>query len=141
MAATSGAKWRLNAAETRHSPASRSAVLPYRPYMRVAYNKLVRDRIPEIIESDGHRVVTRLLDDQSYRAALLAKLLEEAREASDAPKEFLPAELADVLEVVQALAIAMGMTWDQLLTLAADKRAQRGGFNHRIFLEYVEQGE
>ena len=49
--------------------------------MRVTYNKLVRDRIPEMIEADGHHAVTRILDRPSYRAALLAKLSEEAREA------------------------------------------------------------
>ena len=52
--------------------------------MRVAYNKLVRDRIPEIIESSGCRAVTRTLDDGSYRAALLAKLVEEAEETDGA---------------------------------------------------------
>jgi predicted house-cleaning noncanonical NTP pyrophosphatase (MazG superfamily) len=109
--------------------------------MRVGYDKLVRDRIPEIIEADGHRAVTRLLDDGSYYAALLAKLVEEAQEVSLASAEDLPAELADVLEVVQALARTAGVTWEQLLTLTADKRTQRGGFEHRIFLEYVEQSE
>jgi predicted house-cleaning noncanonical NTP pyrophosphatase (MazG superfamily) len=107
--------------------------------MRVVHNKLVRDRIPQIIESEGRRAVTRLLDDGSYRAALLAKLLEEAGEASEASAEALPGELADVLEVVQALAKAHGLAWEQILKLAAEKRAKRGGFHRRIFLEYVEQ--
>ena len=40
--------------------------------MRVTYNKLVRDRIPEIIEADGYRAVTRVLPDADYRASLLA---------------------------------------------------------------------
>ncbi len=79
--------------------------------MRVVYNKLVRDRIPQIIESDGRRAVTHLLDDGSYRAALLAKLLEEAGEASEASAEALPGELADVLEVVLALAKATQTSW------------------------------
>jgi predicted house-cleaning noncanonical NTP pyrophosphatase (MazG superfamily) len=107
--------------------------------MRVDYNKLVRDRIPEIIGSRGDRAVTRVLDDTAYRNALLAKLVEEAQEASGARAEELPDELADVLEVLQALAEALGMTWEQLLALAADKRAQRGGFEGRLFLEYIEQ--
>lgn len=72
--------------------------------MRVTYNKLVRDRIPEIIQSQGHRAVTHVLDDDSYHAALLAKLVEEAQEARDASAQELPAELADVLQVLQALA-------------------------------------
>jgi predicted house-cleaning noncanonical NTP pyrophosphatase (MazG superfamily) len=107
--------------------------------MRVDYNKLVRDRIPEIIGSHGDRAVTRVLDEAAYRDALLAKLVEEAREASGARGEELRAELADVLEVLQALAKALGMSWEQLLALAANKRIRRGAFEGRIFLEYVEQ--
>lgn len=109
--------------------------------MRVDYNKLVRDRIPEIIASEGHRVVTRVLGDRSYCAALRAKLLEEAQEADAASAEDLPAELADVLEVLQSLVMALGMTWPQLQALAADKRSRRGGFDGRLFLEHVEQAE
>ena len=85
--------------------------------------------------------MTHTLDDGCYRDALLAKLLEEAKEASEASAEDLSAELADVLEVLQALATALGMTWGQVLKLAAERRAQRGGFNDRIFLEYVEEHE
>ena len=88
--------------------------------MQVAYNKLVRDRIPQIIEADGHRAVTLVLDNCSYHAALLDKLVEEAQEAGSAAAQDLPAELADVLEALQALVLAVGMTWDQLLALAAD---------------------
>jgi len=107
--------------------------------MRVAYNKLVRDRIPEIIRGHGHSAVTRVLADEDYRAALLAKLAEEAEEARDADAESLPSELADVLEVVHALVATIGMKWDELLALADRKRAGRGGFDRRIFLEYVDQ--
>jgi predicted house-cleaning noncanonical NTP pyrophosphatase (MazG superfamily) len=107
--------------------------------MRVAYGKLVRDRIPEIIESHGHRAVTYTLAEDSYRTALLAKLGEEAHEAQQATADDLPAELADVLEVLQALTAACDLTWEQLQELADDKRARRGGFQRRIFLDYVDQ--
>ena len=106
--------------------------------MPVVYRKLVRDRIPEIIQSEGRRPVTRVLDEASYRQALLAKLIEEAQEASCAAASDLPGELADVLEVLCALAVTAGMSWPQLLTLAEDKRSRRGGFGRRIFLESVE---
>ncbi len=106
--------------------------------MPVPYRKLVRDRIPEIIQAEGRHPVTRVLDDASYRAALLAKLAEEAREASHAAAADLPGELADVLEVLRALTAAAGMSWTQLLALADDKRSRRGGFAERIFLESVE---
>jgi len=107
--------------------------------MRVAYNKLVRDRIPEIIHSDGRQPVTRVLNDRSYQAALFAKLLEEVQEAQAASVEDLPHELADVLEVLYALAETHNMTRDELLSATDRKRAERGGFDGRIFLEYVEQ--
>jgi predicted house-cleaning noncanonical NTP pyrophosphatase (MazG superfamily) len=106
--------------------------------MPVRYGKLVRDRIPEIIQAPGHQSVARVLDDATYQVALLAKLAEETREAQEAATEDLPAELADILEPIRALAAAVGMPWAQLLVLAAEKRTQRGGFEKRIFLEFVE---
>ena len=106
--------------------------------MPVVYRKLVRDRIPEIIQSEGRRPVTRVLDEASYRQALLAKLVEEAQEASHATGADLPGELADVLEVLRALTAAAAMSWPQLLSLADEQRSQRGGFTRRIFLESVE---
>ena len=107
--------------------------------MRVTYNKLVRDRVPEIIRQDGHRAVTRVLDHDGFLAELLAKLVEEAQEARAASADDLPAELADVLEVLQAAVTAAGMTWEELLAVAEGKRARRGGFSRQLFLEYVEQ--
>ena len=103
--------------------------------MPVGCRTLVGDRIPEIIQSEGHRPVTRVLDKASYREALLAKLIEEA---SRATADDLPGELADVLEVLRALTGTAGMSWAQLLALADDKRSRRGGFGRRIFLESVE---
>jgi predicted house-cleaning noncanonical NTP pyrophosphatase (MazG superfamily) len=106
--------------------------------MPAVYRKLVRDRIPEIIQSNGHCPVTRVLDEGSYRQALLAKLIEEAQEASHATADDLPGELTDVLEVLRALTATAGMSWPQLVALANDKRNRRGGFGRRIFLEAVE---
>jgi len=107
--------------------------------MRVTYHKLVRDQIPAIIAADGHQAVTRVLDDAGYEAALRAKLLEEAHEAQAAPDGQLASELADVLEVLQALAAAHDMSWEDIVSEASRKRAERGGFDQRIFLEYVDQ--
>jgi predicted house-cleaning noncanonical NTP pyrophosphatase (MazG superfamily) len=107
--------------------------------MRVGYYKLVRDGIPRIIEAGGGQPVTRVLDHAGYRAALRTKLLEEAHEAQAAPGEHLASELADVLEVLQALAAAHGMSWEDIMSEASRKRAERGGFDERIFLEYVDQ--
>jgi predicted house-cleaning noncanonical NTP pyrophosphatase (MazG superfamily) len=107
--------------------------------MRVAHHKLVRDQIPEIIAAAGRRPVTRVLDQVGYQAALRTKLLEEAREAHAAPEGQLASELADVLEVLKALAAAYDMSWEDVVSEADRKRAERGGFGNRIFLEYVDQ--
>ena len=107
--------------------------------MRVEYHKLVRDRIPGLIRAGGGRPVTRVLDGPSYHVALLAKLAEEAAEARQAADADLPGELADVLEVLRALAVSAGLTWAGLEAAAEAKRHHRGGFTGRLFLEYVDR--
>jgi len=79
-----------------------------------------------------------VLDQAGYQAELRAKLVEEAEEARSAPDRQLRSELADVLEVLQALAAAHGMSWEDVVTEAVRKRDERGGFDQRIFLEYVD---
>lgn len=97
----------------------------------MACNKLVRDRIPAIIEARGKRAVFRVLENGEYTAALERKLDEEVREFhSDKNLE----ELADILEVVYALTENIGATKEQLLEAYEKKHAERGGFRERIFL-------
>lgn len=99
------------------------------------YNKLVRDKIPELIESDGGKCVTHILSEKEYIAALETKLDEEVAEyQADKNLE----EMADVLEVLRTICIARGYTLEELEQLRAKKAAERGGFEERIFLEYVE---
>jgi predicted house-cleaning noncanonical NTP pyrophosphatase (MazG superfamily) len=107
--------------------------------MRLDYHKLVRDGIPRIIEAGGGQPVTRVLDQAGYLTALRAKLIEEAEEAQAASDGQLRSELADVLEVLQALAAAQGLSWEDVVAEAARKRDERGGFDQRIVLEYVDQ--
>ena len=107
--------------------------------MRVAYNKLVRDQIPDIIAAAGSQPSTCVPDQASYQRALRSKLLEEAQEAEAAADEQLAGELADVLEVLKALAKAHGLAWEGIELQATRKRAERGGFDRRIFLEHVDQ--
>lgn len=99
------------------------------------YNKLVRDKIPELIESDGKKCITHILSEKEYIAALETKLNEEVAEyLADKTLE----EMADVLEVLRAICIARGYAFEELEQLRAKKTAKKGGFEEKIFLEYVE---
>ena len=89
------------------------------------HNKLVRDRIPEIIEASGRTCITEVLPNDAYIRALDAKLNEELAEYQQS-KSF--EELADLLEVMGAVVKARGYTWDDLTRVRKEKRAQRGAF-------------
>ncbi|WP_369068352.1 nucleoside triphosphate pyrophosphohydrolase [Kineococcus terrestris] len=98
--------------------------------------KLVRDRIPEIIRASGRDPAVRLLGEDEYPPALLDKAVEEAQELRSATtaQERL-AEAADVYEVLVAVAALSGASIEDVAALAAAKRAERGGFEGRIWLD------
>lgn len=99
------------------------------------YNKLVRDRIPEIIEADGKTCVWEILSDEDYLRLLDEKLNEELAEYQQSKSL---EELADLLEVLGAVVTARGYTWNQLTALRKEKRERRGGFEKRILLKEVQ---
>lgn len=98
------------------------------------HDKLVRDRIPEIIEASGKRCITEVLNRDDYIRALDAKLDEELAEYQQSKSL---EELADLLEVMEALVKARGYTWEELSRVRSEKRAERGGFEERIWLKEV----
>lgn len=104
--------------------------------MKKTYNKLIRDRIPEIIKKAGHESKIRILDDVEYGIYLSKKLQEEVDEFQE---EHALEELADIMEVVLALAAAQGKTPEDLEALRVDKREKRGGFDKKLFLEWVNE--
>ena len=97
--------------------------------------KLVRDRIPQIIAADGRSAEVRVLDGPAYETALLDKLLEEAQELREASPEQRLEEAADVYEVLLAVADLSGLSIDDVASRADVKRAERGGFRERLWLE------
>ncbi|MGU3435036.1 nucleoside triphosphate pyrophosphohydrolase [Actinomycetes bacterium M1A6_2h] len=97
--------------------------------------KLVRDLIPDIITASGRVPSTRILDPGQYRDALFDKLFEEASELREAAELEKVEELADVYEVVRALAADLGITMSRLQDVAAQKRGSRGGFDRRVWLD------
>jgi predicted house-cleaning noncanonical NTP pyrophosphatase (MazG superfamily) len=101
-------------------------------------NKLVRDRIPEVIQKAGRRCETKILSESEYRLALRQKLLEEAEEVRTASDSKLAEELADVLEVVEALMESQGISAEEVASKRDRKRAERGGFERKILLLWTE---
>jgi predicted house-cleaning noncanonical NTP pyrophosphatase (MazG superfamily) len=107
--------------------------------MRFRVEKLIRDGLPAMMRAQGLQVFERRMDDAEFVAALKAKLVEEAAEARDAvsPEE-LAEELADLTEVVRALAEAAGLSLADIEARRLAKRAERGGFEGRVFNAAVE---
>lgn len=102
----------------------------------IVYNKLVRDKIPQIIEDGGNSCVTKILSEEEYLLMLDAKLDEELAEYhADGSVE----ELADLLEVVYAAAKARGYTRPELENIRKKKAEERGGFDNRILLLEVTE--
>ncbi|WP_404354871.1 nucleoside triphosphate pyrophosphohydrolase [Cytobacillus firmus] len=103
------------------------------------YNKLVRDGIPEIIEKTGKKFSTRILDDNEYIKELKKKSFEELQEYVETNnKEDAIEELADVLEIIHALAEYHGASIEEVEEIRKQKAEKRGGFKEKIFLIEVE---
>ena len=100
----------------------------------IRYNKLVRDRIPEIIEAGGKTCLCETLDDAGYLRMLDAKLNEELAEyQADQSLE----ELADLVEVIRAVAVARGSSFEEIEKIRTEKAAKRGGFEKKLLLKEV----
>ena len=102
------------------------------------HNKLIRDRIPEIIVASGKTCVTEILSDKEYLRMVDAKLDEELAEYH---KDQNIEELADLMEVIYAAALARGYTPEELEQVRAEKAAKRGGFAKKILLKEVHEKE
>lgn len=99
------------------------------------YNKLVRDKITDIIESDGRIAKYRILDNNEYRKELNSKLQEEVKEYLD---DNNVEELADIVEVVYGILNSMDVTINEFEKIRIKKQEERGAFNKRIYLEEAE---
>lgn len=102
----------------------------------LTYNKLVRDKIPEVISESGKTAICRILAQEEYIEELDKKLNEECAEyQADKSIE----ELADILEVIRGIAEAKGYSITELEKVCSEKAEKRGKFKDRIFLEKVEE--
>ncbi|MZQ76091.1 MAG: phosphoribosyl-ATP pyrophosphohydrolase [Peptoclostridium sp.] len=101
---------------------------------KTVHNKLVRDRIPEIIEKSGKRAVTEILSDEEYMELLNKKLMEEVQEYLESGTV---EELADIGEVMHAIMDLKGIALEEFQRVRMEKLEQRGGFKERILLKEV----
>ncbi len=99
------------------------------------YNKLVRDKIPEMIVNENRHPVTRVLDNDEYRVELNKKLQEEVKEyIEDNNVE----ELADIVEVVYGILDSMDVSLEEFESVRKAKVDKRGAFKDRIYLESAD---
>ena len=105
--------------------------------MERVYNKLVRDNIPNIIKNKGEEPVIRILDDDEYKIELEKKLYEEYQEVISASGADRLEELADMLEVIRALAKLENNDLNDIFKISYEKNKKRGSFENKIFLEKV----
>ena len=110
--------------------------------LRFKVDKLIRDKLPATMQAQGLTIFTRRLDDAEFVARLKDKLVEEACEARAASSRAeLIDELADLREVMLALAAAGGISEDEIESRRLAKREERGGFDDRVHNAAVEGDE
>lgn len=99
------------------------------------YDKLVRDRAPEIIRKDGKTPIVDTADGKGLYKYLKENLLEEVREFFDnSSKE----ELADVAEVINAICASYDFSREEVEAIIEEKREKRGGFEKRVILKEIK---
>jgi predicted house-cleaning noncanonical NTP pyrophosphatase (MazG superfamily) len=102
------------------------------------YNKLVRDKIPSIIEKANKQAFTYTASEEEVKEMLFLKIVEELEEFKEAPIE---EELADILEVIDGIASVFNLDMDNVKIVKENKKSERGGFEKRIVLEKVIEAE
>ncbi|MCM3252444.1 nucleoside triphosphate pyrophosphohydrolase [Priestia aryabhattai] len=103
------------------------------------YNKLVRDKILEIIKAEGLSYNAKILTSDELLVEVKAKMIEEANELMEAAeKKEAVEELADILELIHTSLGAYGVDFEELEVIRKKKKEKRGGFDKAIYLIEVE---
>ena len=103
--------------------------------MKHIYDKLIRDKIPEIILSTNKKPIIHIEKGINLKNRLFEKLIEELEEFKENPcKE----EMADMLEVIYALGEIYNFSESEVEKIRIKKNNSRGGFKKGIILESVE---
>ena len=115
-----------------------ATIVGIRTFMKkiTKYDKLVRDKIPQILDAKGIKSVTRTVGDGEYFDRLITKLKEEVEEfANDVNEE----EIADIMEVLNAIILVKGFSKEKIDEIRKKKLEERGGFSEKIILEQTEE--
>jgi predicted house-cleaning noncanonical NTP pyrophosphatase (MazG superfamily) len=108
---------------------------------KTVYNKLIRDRIPEIMQADGKYYELVVMTEEEYFQSLRSKLVEEALEAQKATIDELVTEIADIQEVIEAILKASHISPKQVELVQTQRHADRGGFEKRLKLLWTKDGD
>ena len=104
------------------------------------YNKLIRDRIPEIIKKDGNTADIIILSDEAFKQAIKEKLIEEATEVLIADnRDEVVNELADLQEVIDTIKQIYNISTLEVNSSQAIKALNRGKFEKRLYLKSVKE--
>ena len=107
---------------------------------RKTYNKLIRDKIPEIIRKNNAVPKISELNDEQFKIALKEKLAEEAKELLEAKtQEEILNELSDVLQLIESIAINNNLSVSYIEKQKEKKKQERGAFEKKLYLEYVDE--
>ena len=104
------------------------------------HRKLIRDKIPQIIEANNGKYEIRIIKEDEFKKTLREKLVEEAKEVKEVKKKSdLLKELADVLEVIKSIAEDENINFELVETKQKERRNERGGFEKKLFLIWSDR--
>jgi predicted house-cleaning noncanonical NTP pyrophosphatase (MazG superfamily) len=106
---------------------------------KVFHRKLIRDKIPQVIEASGDKYEVRVMGKREFEKELKKKLVEEASELFEVKKKDLLNEMADVLELLKSISEFYKIDFKLVEEKQVQKRKQRGGFKKRLFLIWSSQ--
>lgn len=107
----------------------------------IKYDKLIRDRIPEIMTNAGKTFVVKEMNDEEYLLKLKEKLIEEAKEVNVANEDEIIGELADVMEIVNAIENAYSIDHDAVIDKQHRKAETNGKFEKKLLLKEVTEND
>ena len=106
---------------------------------RFYHKKLIRDKIPQLIEANKGKYKVRIMKEGEFKRELKKKLIEEAKEIIKAKKDELSKELADVLELVKSVAESENINFKFIEKKQKQRRRERGGFKKKLFLIWSDR--